>query len=937
MVGDLEQSVGGIETLFKDSASTVIANAEKAYLTAGVNANDYMQQVTSFSASLLQSLGGDTEKAAKAADMAVIDMADNANKMGTAIESIQYAYQGFAKGNYGMLDNLKLGYGGTKKEMERLLVEAEKISGIKYDMSNLNDVYSAIHVIQNELGITGTTAKEGMETLSGSIATAKAALSNFLSGAGGVDSLVGAVSNAATVISANLQELLPRLTTGLTEVISALIPQIPALLNELLPAIIDGATALMDGLISAMPEIIKALTNVLPTVATAILKMVPQLLDTGVEVLLAVVMGITQSLPELIPAAVDAVLTIVDTLIDNIDLLVDAAIAITVAIAEGLINSLPILIEKAPVIIEKLVIALIENGPKLLRAAGEVILQLAKGLIDKLPEMAKMGGRIVTEIIAGIANLYTALMQAGTEVVEKIKTAIINTDWKKLGSDVISGMVEGIKAGAGKVWDAIKSVAQGTIDTARETFDQHSPSRVFEDIYKNNMLGAVQGVEKNKKKVTKSVEQMAKDSFSAAKLWIDDYRNSSDYLASEEIKMWETLSQKYTSVSKEKLEIDKSIKKLQTQALKEQQIAEQNAFAADKARMEVRKFFGIASIQEEIDFWTEMSGKYAEGSKLREEADKSLFESQKRLFDEQETITGKMADAEEKYQQAVDNRAQAIFNSFGLFDELKKKEEVSSQTLVKNLSTQVAEMQKWTDNIQRLSDKGINEGLLADLQAMGPSANAEITALTRMSETELTKYSNLYGEKQAIARAQAEKELVGMREDTNLQIKGLADDLNKIANTSFVFAGENTAQGFIDGIRAKFAELETTMTEMAQIASGTIKSELEISSPSKLSKRQGGFFGQGFIDGVKGMSNAISNTVASVFGGLGSNVGVDGTFTANGASNSSLNGLANASSVASSNGNTFIIKVDMDEVSDVMKLVAIFTDLMKKKTIYGGT
>lgn len=208
---DLEQNVGGVETLFKKSSDKVIKNAEKAYKTAGISANNYMSTVTSFSASLLQSLSGDTEKAADVADMALIDMADNANKFGTSMESIQNAYQGFAKQNYTMLDNLKLGYGGTKEEMERLLEDAQKISGVKYDITNLNDVFQAIHVIQQELDITGTTAKEAEETISGSVASMKAAWDNFLNGSGTFDQFVDSAKIAFENIAKAVAELLPRI------------------------------------------------------------------------------------------------------------------------------------------------------------------------------------------------------------------------------------------------------------------------------------------------------------------------------------------------------------------------------------------------------------------------------------------------------------------------------------------------------------------------------------------------------------------------------------------------------------------------------------------------------------------------------------------------------------------------------------------------------
>lgn len=206
---DLEQSLGGIETLFKDSADKVKANAAQAYKTAGMSANKYMEITTSFSASLLSSLGNDTSKAANVADMAMTDMSDNANKLGTNMESIQDAYQGFAKQNYTMLDNLKLGYGGTKTEMERLLADAQKITGVKYDINNLSDVYSAIHVIQGELGITGTTAKEAASTLSGSFKSMKAAFKNVMGEiALGMD--VGpAISALADTVVTYLGNLIP--------------------------------------------------------------------------------------------------------------------------------------------------------------------------------------------------------------------------------------------------------------------------------------------------------------------------------------------------------------------------------------------------------------------------------------------------------------------------------------------------------------------------------------------------------------------------------------------------------------------------------------------------------------------------------------------------------------------------------------------------------
>ena len=253
--GEIEQSIGGVETLFKDSANKVVENANNAYKTAGMSANKYMQNVTSFSASLLQSVAGDTNKAAEIADMAMIDMSDNANKMGTDMESIQNAYQGFAKQNYTMLDNLKLGYGGTKTEMERLLADAKKISGVKYDISNLSDVYQAIHVIQGELGITGTTAKEASETLQGSFSAMKASWNNFLSGSGDLSQVVSTASDVVKNVIRISKEAIPNIINEISESL----PEILQLGGDILQQLIQGIINNLPQLTTTTLQIIQKL------------------------------------------------------------------------------------------------------------------------------------------------------------------------------------------------------------------------------------------------------------------------------------------------------------------------------------------------------------------------------------------------------------------------------------------------------------------------------------------------------------------------------------------------------------------------------------------------------------------------------------------------------------------------------------------------------
>lgn len=371
----VEQSIGGVETLFKDSANTVIENAKKAYQTAGVDANRYMEQVTSFSASLLQSVGGDTVKAAQAADTAIIDMADNANKMGTSIEAIQNAYQGFAKQNYTMLDNLKLGYGGTKTEMERLLADAEKFSGIKYDISNLNDVYSAIHVIQGELGITGTTATEASETISGSMASAQAAFNNFLSGQGGIEQVIQTFITAGTNIANAIIQMLPQIVTGIVGLLKGLLPMLPQLLKAILPGLITGAIELTKGIITILPQLITMIAEMLPT---------------------------------MLPEIVDAIMSVIPLLIENLPLFIDAGAKLLGGLIAGIVISIPSLLARIGEIIVSIIssfssINLRDIGKKVFEGFWNGINSMKDWVINKVKDI----GKSILSGLKGILGIHS--------------------------------------------------------------------------------------------------------------------------------------------------------------------------------------------------------------------------------------------------------------------------------------------------------------------------------------------------------------------------------------------------------------------------------------------------------------------------------------------------------------------------------------------------
>ena len=358
----LEQNLGGVETLFKDSADKVVENAKNAWQTAGVSANEYMAGVTSFSASLLQSLGGDTEKAADIADMAFRDMSDNANKFGTDMSSIQNAYQGFAKQNYTMLDNLKLGYGGTKTEMERLLADAEKFSGVKYDIKNLSDVYSAIHVIQKELGVTGTTALEAKKTISGSVNSMKAAFDNFLNGSGSPEALGEAITNVLSNIGTAISELAPSILSGVVQLVETLLPQVVTIIFDLLPQLMDAVSSLIDQLLSMLQNNTEGISNTITVLINKVVEFIttnlPKIIQGAILIVETLAKGLIDSAPFIIKSTLELLLSIIDTITDNLDQIITIALTLIETLAIGLIDALPKLIEKVPIIITQLVVEL---------------------------------------------------------------------------------------------------------------------------------------------------------------------------------------------------------------------------------------------------------------------------------------------------------------------------------------------------------------------------------------------------------------------------------------------------------------------------------------------------------------------------------------------------------------------------------------------------
>lgn len=448
-----EQLVGGVDTLFKESSQELQNYAANAYKTAGLSANDYMETVTSFSASLIQSLGGDTEKAVKYADMAITDMSDNANKMGTDMSLIQNAYQGFAKQNYTMLDNLKLGYGGTKTEMERLLADAQAISGIEYNIDSYADVVEAIHVIQESMGIAGATAAEAEGTISGSINALQAALQNMLVGFGDadadmemlcqnmVDALQNVIKNITPVIE-NMVKVLPTVTGALLDAFADLLP-------TLLQTVTDLFAQLLNTILTLLPQLIPAVVEAVMTIVQALIDNLPLLVDAAVQLVVALVEGIGMALPQLIPAAVQAIITIVEGLIANLPLILDAALQLIIGLAEGLLTAIPVLIEALPSIILaivdfiigaipqiiqagiELLTALVAALPEIITAIVAAIPQIIEGIItavlDSIPQLVQAGIDLLVALIQALPEIITTIVAAIPEIIGSIVNALINS------------------------------------------------------------------------------------------------------------------------------------------------------------------------------------------------------------------------------------------------------------------------------------------------------------------------------------------------------------------------------------------------------------------------------------------------------------------------------------------------------------------------------
>ena len=507
--GNLQQSFGGLDTIYGDAAKAAKNYAAEA-AKAGISANDYAEQAVSFGASLKQAFEGDTTQAVEAANTAIMDMADNAAKMGTPIENIQNAYQGFAKQNYTMLDNLKLGYGGTKQEMERLLADATKLSGVEYNMDNLGDVYDAIHVIQEDLGLTGVAADEAAETFTGSLGAMKASAENLMANlalgndiTGDIQTLMG---NIQTFVVGNLAPMIGNILSALPELLSGAGSMIIQALNivsnnagEIVQMGIDIVVSLVQAIVEAAPYLIEAAFNLVAALGEALVNTdwlqigtdlitglnesmelaAGEIFGTDGNILQSFIDSITTNLPSVLEQGVEIITNLANGILQNLPTLLTVAMETITQFAVGILDNLPTILNAGVDIILNLVNGIIENLPTLIATAAQLMVQYVATIGEHLPEILMKGIEIIGKLIAGLLQALPKLIATIPQIIMAMAKAFLSYDWPSIGRNILEGIKNGILNAVSTVVEAAKEAASAIWDTVKSFFDIGSPSKLM--------------------------------------------------------------------------------------------------------------------------------------------------------------------------------------------------------------------------------------------------------------------------------------------------------------------------------------------------------------------------------------------------------------------------------------------------------------------------
>ena len=815
---DYEQLAGGVETLFKDSADTIQTYADNAYKTAGLSANEYMETVTSFSASLLQSLDGDTEKAAAAADLAITDMADNANKMGTAMESIQYAYQGFAKQNYTMLDNLKLGYGGTKEEMQRLLADAEKLSGVKYDLSSYADIVEAIHVIQTEMGITGTTAKEASTTIQGSVASMKAAWANLMVGmADDTQNFDMLLSNFIESIGTVADNLLPRIGVvieGMGKLVAGLAPEIasalPTLTNELLPNLVElgvqSISALVQGIQENGDSLAAGALSIVGTLAEGIAELLPMVADTAASLAVSLADGLTESLPNIIPVAIETISTLVENLTENANIIIDAGIQIILALGEGLIAALPQLIETVPQIVINIANVINDNAPKLVDTALYLITRLAVGLVQAIPTLVVNIPKIIEAIVAafmafqwlnlgkqlidGVANgvkkagesMATAAKNAFSKFKSKITGSEVATELKNIGKYIIDGIVGGIKNSLSKIANIAGKIKDTLLSKLKGLFKIASPSKLMKE-----EVGAYIG------------EGIAVGIEESGQMAVDAAEDVADKIA-------DTLTQKRDSLQSKLADYGELFERVKTEDGKE-------LFQLGNLKDDIKQ---LEKYGDAIDKLKEKGISDSLMSEIAGMGVGDALDYMNKLLSMSDTKLDEYVSLFEQKQQMAQGVAEKFYK--GEFDAMEKAYTGQLPEFLAGVKTELSNVgTAVSESMQAVSAEGVSEGI-AEQQ---PLVAEQAKQLTETAKEEIAGYQ-----------------------------------------TDFKAVGESLMEGVAKGVRDGQSGVVNAVAKALQAAVRAAKKEMDINSPSRVMAKIGDYMAQGVGVGWSDRMDSVSDTIS---------------------------------------------------------------------------
>ena len=909
---NIEQSWGGIETMFgKKNSKTMAKYAKSAFKNAGVSANEYMEQVTSFSASLIGSLKGNTKKATKYANTAMVDMSDNANKFGTDIGAIQNAYQGFAKGNFTMLDNLKLGYGGTAGEMARLINETG-VMGKKFKATSKNvsevpfyKMIAAIHKTQKQMKVTGTTSKEASDTISGSFGMMKSSFSDFLATLtmNGSDAMKKfGMSNKAALN--NLIASIGTYATNFGAAVWRLLENVSIIITKYAPKMIAQGTKLLanvsQGFVAGIPDFISKGLTMLDGFADNLAKNLPKIIENGRTIISNIIQGITNALPELIERAPDIITKFANVINDNAPTILKYGFELIVQLAKGVIASIPVLIQNVPKIFSamyaawkavnwinlgKTAINLVKNGINALKTAlPNALRNIGKSAINffKNVNWAAAGRNVIkllkTAIIAAKDLVVNALKTAGTNAV----TAFKNISWSDVGKFIIQGIVTGIKNFGSLLYEGMKTLASNALAAAKKALKIGSPSKVFEhEIGKQIVAGTVKGVLKSKKKLTKAVKNTM------------------------------------TAGTKVAQKVIKSFSRKQKKSKSYASALYSSALATYQSKKANKKINTVQS----VDYWNKISKSMKKGTKSYKSATKQLGTAKNSLTKSVSSLTKsyvkdvasiqktlskniasvtkeyaeKIAELQDSYKQVVESRKSSLMSETSIFSLQSINLKQGAKTLINNLKSQVDSLTNYNTVMESLKTKlGVSSSLFNELQGTSIADFKTLQSINNMSTEQLKEYVDLWNQKNALAQSRAESDESDTLVDVNKQIKALEKardkaikalqtqakkDLAKLQKTYLAdlkaigvnskakskTVGSQIVSGIKQGVKDGSKSLNSTLAKLAKDAVTAAKKKLKIKSPSRVFADEiGSYIPSGVALGVQKNASSLNDAIAQM-------------------------------------------------------------------------